>query len=80
MLIIQPVCVQLLEDRPLRVDIAEGRRQERGSGGGGFGYRKDDAKGTNVDYVSWCVYIHQSFWLILTKVKVVSVLFVNLVM
>lgn len=50
--------MQLLEDRPLRVDIAEGRRQERGGGsggGGGFGYRKDDAKGTNVDYIGWCV-------------------------
>lgn len=54
LLIIHSICAQLLEDRSLRVDIAEGRRQERGGGGGsgGFGYRKDDAKGTNVEYIS----------------------------
>lgn len=71
LLIVQPVCVQILEERPLRVDIAEGRRQERGSGaGGGFGYRKDDAKGTDVDYISWCVCAHQSFWLMLITMTV----------
>lgn len=53
MLIIHFICAQLLEDRSLRVDIAEGRRQERGgASSGGFGYRKDDAKGTNVEYIS----------------------------
>lgn len=80
LLILQSVCVQLLEDRPLRVDIAEGRRQERGGGGGSgggssFGYRKDDAKGTNVDYVSWCVQACPHFWSTLTHIKVVFVLF-----
>lgn len=83
LLILQSVCVQLLEDRPLRVDIAEGRRQERGGGSGGgssFGYRKDDAKGTNVDYISWCVHVYPNFWSTLTHIKVVFVLFFNLVM
>lgn len=62
LLILQSVCVQLLEERPLRVDIAEGRRQERGgSGSSSFGYRKDDAKGTNVDYISWCVHVLTKF-------------------
>lgn len=83
LLILQSVCVQLLEDRPLRVDIAEGRRQERGSGGGGgssFGYRKDDAKGTNVDYIGWCVHVCPNFWSALTHIKVVLFCFFNLVM
>lgn len=77
--------MQLLEERPLRVDIAEGRRQERGGGGssgggGGFGYRKDDAKGTNVDYISWCVCVRPSFWSLLTQMKDVFVLSFNFVM